>query len=247
MNKEQKLNCLLLHGWGTNKSIWDSVVEKLNGFDEVDAVCLYALAEEAKADGVEALASCLKDKVDNNTVIIAWSFGGLIATRLASLSSKIKGVVYIASSPCFVNKPDWNHVLDEKSVSDLQSNLSRAPKKTIEYFAGLIAHGDNDVKKMITTIRLGIANEKHSSTLSFWLSELLEQDQRKELAGLNIPTQHLLGEHDALIGPEVINQLKQLRPKMEYEIIKNSCHAPFASQPHETMNLIDGFISARLK
>ncbi|MFT5395101.1 MAG: pimeloyl-[acyl-carrier protein] methyl ester esterase [Gammaproteobacteria bacterium] len=247
MNNEQKPNCILLHGWGINKTIWDYFIDNLNGFDQVDAVCLYALAEEAKADGVEALASCLKEKVRNNTVIIAWSFGGLIATRLASLSSKVKCIVYIASTPCFVNKPDWNNVLDKKSISGLQSNLLRDPKKTIEYFAGLIAHGDKDAKKMITTIRANLANEKYSSTLSFWLNELLEQDQRKEFTALNIPTQHLLGEDDALINPEVINQLKQLRPKMEYAIIKNSCHALFVGQPQETINLIDGFISAQLK
>ena len=247
MNNKQKPNCLLLHGWGINKSIWDGFVDRLNGFDRIDIACLYTIAEEAKANSVEVLASCLKEKVKNNTVIIAWSFGGLVATRLASLSDKIKGIVYIASSPCFVNKQDWNNVLDKKSISDLQSNLLRDPKKTIEYFSGLIAHGDKDAKKMITTIRSNIANEKYSAILFSWLNELIEQDQRKEFAALSMPTQHLLAERDALISPGIIKKLKQLRPKMECRIIKNSCHAPFVSQPQETINIIDGFISAQLK
>jgi len=247
MINEQKLNCLLLHGWGINKSIWDGMVDGLKGFDHIDAVCLYTIAEEAKANGIEALASCLKEKIKNNTVVIAWSFGGLIATRLASLTDKIKGIVYIASPPCFVNKSDWNYVLDKKSISDLQSNLIRDPKNTIEYFSGLIAHGDNDTKKMIATMRTNIANESQCSTLSNWLEELLEQDQRNELTALNIPTLHLLGQNDALIKGDLIIQLKQFYPKVECELLKNSCHAPFISQPQETINLINGFIIARLK
>lgn len=247
MNNEQNLNCILLHGWGFNKTIWDYFIDNLNGFDQVDAVCLYTLAEEAKAHGVEALASCLKEKIQIDTVIIAWSFGGLIATRLASLSGKIKGIVYIASTPCFVNKPDWNNVLDKKSISGLQSNLLRDPKKTIEYFAGLIAHGDKDAKKIITTIRSNFANEKYSGILFSWLNDLIEQDQRKEFAALSIPTQHVLAEGDGLISPGIIKQLKQLRPKMECRIIKNSCHASFISQPQETINILDGFISEQFK
>lgn len=247
MNNEQKLNCILLHGWGVNKSIWDGFADKLNGFGQVDAVCLYALAEEANADGVEALASCLKEKIENNTVIIAWSFGGLVATRLASLTDKIKGIVYIASSPCFVNKPDWNNVLDKKSISTLQRNVLSDPKKTIEYFAGLIAHGDNKAKELIVTIRSSLANEIYSATLSSWLNELLEQDQREDFAALDVPMQYVLAEHDALISPEIINQLKQINPKTGCVIIKNSCHAPFLGNPRETIDLIDRFISAQFK
>ncbi|GJM04722.1 MAG: pimeloyl-[acyl-carrier protein] methyl ester esterase [marine bacterium B5-7] len=247
MDNKQKLNCILLHGWGINRTIWGGLSSRLNSFDSIDNICLYTIAEEVKASGVDALASYLKDRVKNNTVIVAWSFGGLVATRLASFSNKIKAIVYIASPPCFINTPDWNNVLDTKSISELQRNLLNNPKKTIEYFAGLVAHGDEDVKKTIKTIKPCLAEEKDRQVLSFWLKELLEQDQRKIFSALNIPIQHLLAEHDALISPEIINQLKQLRPQMECEVIKNSCHAPFVGRPQEIINSIDGFISARLK
>ncbi len=247
MSNEEKPNCVLLHGWGVNKSIWDGFVDRLHGFDHVDVVCLYAVAEEAKASDVDALASCLKEKIKNNTVIIAWSFGGLVATRLASLCDNIKAIVYIASSPCFINKADWNNVLDKKSILDLQRNLLRDPEKTVEYFAGLIAYGDKNVKNLIATIRSSLASEIYSPTLSSWLNELLEQDQRKEFAALDMPIQYVLAEDDALISPGIIEQLKQAYPKIECVIINNSGHAPFIAKPQETINLIDGFISAQLR
>lgn len=237
---------MLLHGWGINNSIWDGLVDNLKGFDRIDKVCLYAVAEEVKAYDVESLAACLKGKIKNNTVIIAWSFGGLVATRIATLTDNINAIVFIDSTPCFVNKTDWHNVLEEKSIITLQNNLLSYPKKTIEYFAGLIAHGDSEARKTIKAIRSSVANEKHSQILSLWLRELLEQDQRKEFAAINVPTQYLLGENDALIGSEIINQLKQLRPNMECAVIKNSCHAPFVERPEETAILINGFISAQL-
>ncbi len=247
MNKEQKLSCVLLHGWGVNKSIWNGFVDSLHDFDRIDAICLYALAEEAKANGVDALASCLKEKIKSKTVIIAWSFGGLVATRLASRCDNIKAIVYIASAPCFINKLDWNNVLDKKSISNLQRDLSRDPEKTIEYFAGLIALGDKNVKNLIATIRPSIANEKYSATLFSWLSELLEQDQREEFAALDVPIQYVLAEHDALISPGIIKQLKQIHPKTECVIINNSGHAPFLGKLQETTNIINGFLNAQLK
>ena len=245
MSNEGKLNCMLLHGWGVNKSIWNGFVDRLHGFDRVDVVCLYAITEEAKAGNVDALASCLKEKIKNNTVIIAWSFGGLVATRLASLCVNIKAIVYIASSPCFINKADWNNVLDKKSILDLQRNLLRDPEKTVEYFAGLIAYGDKNVKNLIATIRSSLANVIYRPTLSTWLNELIEQDQRKEFAALDMPIQYVLAEHDALISPGIIEQLKQAHPKIDCVIINNSGHAPFIAKPQETINLIDGFISAQ--
>lgn len=247
MSNEEELNCVLLHGWGVNKSIWNGIVDRLRGFNHVEAVCLYAIAEDAKAGDVDALASYLKEKIKDNTVIIAWSFGGLVATRLASLCDNIKAIVYIASSPCFINKADWNNVLDKKSILDLQRDLLRDPEKTIEYFAGLIAHGDKNVKNLIATIRSSLADEIYSPTLSSWLNELLEQDQRKEFAALDMPIQYVFAEHDALISPDIIEQLKQAHPKIECVIINDSGHAPFIAKPQEIINLIDGFISAQLR
>ncbi len=247
MSNQEELNCVLLHGWGVNKSIWNGFVDRLHSFDHVDVVCLYTVAKDAKAADVDALASRLKEMIKDNTVIIAWSFGGLVATRLAGQCDNIKAIVYIASSPCFINKTDWNNVLDKRSILDLQRNLLRDPEKTIEYFAGLIAHGEKNVKNLIATIKPSLANEVYSPTLSSWLNELLEQDQRKEFAVLDMPIQYVFAEHDALIRPDIIEQLKQANPKIECVIINDSGHAPFIAKPQETINLIDGFISAQLR
>jgi|TARA_B110000046_G_scaffold71996_1_gene79881 pimeloyl-[acyl-carrier protein] methyl ester esterase len=246
MNK-QKLSCILLHGWGINKSIWNNVLSRLHVFNDIDAVCLYTIAEEAKASGVEVLAEYIKNKIEKDTVIIAWSFGGLVATRIATLTDRIKGIVYIASTPCFLNRPNWNNVLDKKSILSLQCNLLKNPKDTIEYFSGLIAQSDKDTKKMLRTIRPSVAHEKYSPILFAWLNELVQIDQRKEFEALRLPTQYLLAEQDVLISPDIAKQLKQLRPQMKCEIIKNSCHVPFVHQPHETFNIIDRFISAQIR
>ena len=245
MNNGQELNCFLLHGWGVSNSVWEGFAEQLKSFKIVGAPCLYTASGKAK--NVEALAETIKDKIENDTVVVAWSLGGLVATRLASLSNKIKAIVYIASSPCFVNKPDWKNVLDDKSIHDLQDSMINDPGATLEYFAGLIAHGDKDTKKAIRMIRKNLAKEKYSQTLSVWLNELLEQDQRKEFSALNIPTLHVLAEGDALINHRIENQIKQLQPTSECAVIKNSCHAPFVGQAETTAKIINEFISARFK
>jgi pimeloyl-[acyl-carrier protein] methyl ester esterase len=245
MNNEQGPNCVLLHGWGVSNSVWDGFAKQLNCFKSVGVPCLYTASSKAK--NIEALAEAIKEKIENDTVVVAWSLGGLVATRLASLSNKIKAIVYIASPPCFVNKSYWKNVLEGESIHGLQDSMLNDSKATLEYFAGLIAHGDKDTKKIIRIIRTNLANEKYSGTLSIWLNELLEQDQRKEFAALNIPTLHVLAEGDALINHRIENQIKQLQPKSECAVIKNSCHAPFVGQPEATAKIINEFISARFK
>lgn len=246
MNKH-KLSCILLHGWGTNKSVWDSLIDRLKVFNHIDAICLYRIAEEVKANKVEDLAVHIKSKIENDTVIIAWSFGGLVATRIATLTNKIKGIVYIASSPCFINKSDWNNVLEKNSILNLQRNLLNDPKKTIDYFSKLIVQNKQDTKKLLAKIKLSVAHEKHSSILFTWLNELVEIDQRKEFSALRLPIQYLIAEQDVLISSNIAKQLKELQPQMICEIIKNGSHASFFDHPQEILNIIDRFISAQIE
>lgn len=246
MNRH-KLNCILLHGWGTNRSVWDNLIDRLKVFNHIDAICLYTTAEEIKANKVEDLAIYLKSKIENDTVIIAWSFGGLVATRIATLTDKIKGIVYIASSPCFLNKSDWENVLDKRSILNLQYNLLSHPKKTIDYFSKLIVQNKQDTKRLRAKKKLSVADEKHSSILFTWLNELVEIDQRKEFSALRLPIQYLIAEQDVLISSGIAKQLKELQPQMICEIIKNGSHASFFDHPQEVLNMINRFISAQIE
>lgn len=244
---KQKRECLLLHGWGVKNSVWDHLAEQLNTYGLVTTPCLYALAEKTKDYKIESMAKLLSEALNDDCVVVAWSMGGLIATQLAGLSDKIKGIVYIASTPCFVNKYGWANTIDEKTIKALQSELLCKPAATLEYFAGLIAHGDESAKKTTRVVLENLAEEKNSEVLSCWLTELQKHDHRKNFAALKIPTQIILGEHDALLDSQIEKQITQLKPSTKSVVIKKCGHAPFISRQEETHKIINGFFNAEFK
>jgi pimeloyl-[acyl-carrier protein] methyl ester esterase len=244
---EQNIDCMMLHGWGVSNTIWHEFAEGMYYFDSVSTPCLYELAKKTKDNKFESIAAELSKMTDSDCVVIAWSIGGLIATRLAALTDKVKAIIFIASTPCFVNKEDWLNTIDRKSINDLQTKLSNNPVTALEYFAGLIAQGDVSSKNTNRKIRQNLADEKHSELLSSWLIQLQQNDQRVEFESLNIPVQVLLGEHDVLVKSQIENQLKLLSPNSQYVILKDCGHAPFISKQEETKKIINEFICARIK
>jgi len=247
MIADHKLDCMLLHGWGVTNTIWEDFAEDLNLFVDIGTPCLYSVASNTKDYSFESMSMQLNETITHDCVVIAWSMGGLLAMRLAELTDSIKAIIFIASPPCFVNKEGWKDTIDSKSIIDLQRKLLSNPAAALEYFAALIAHGEVSAKKTIRTIRKHIANEKNSAILSCWLKELLNHDQRNKFAALNIPTQVILGEHDALVCSQIQKQIEQLKPDTHCAVMNNCGHAPFINQSEEVVKLINEFISVRFK
>ena len=247
MIADHKLDCMLLHGWGVTNTVWDRFAEDLNPIYHIVTPCLYSVASKTKDYSFESMAMQLNETITHDCVVVAWSMGGLLAMRLAALTDKIKAIIFIASPPCFVNKEGWKNTIDSKTIIDLQRKLLSNPVAALEYFGGLIAHGEVSAKNTIRTIRKHIANEKNSAILSCWLMELLKHDQRNKFVALNIPTQTILGEHDVLVRSQIEKQIKQLKPDAQCAVMKNCGHAPFVSQPEEIVKLINEFISAQFK
>lgn len=240
----QPCSCLLLHGWGLSNTVWSDFVNKLNIFDNVISPCLYEIAANAKDYTFESVATELKKTISADCVVIAWSIGGLIASCLSKQTDKIKGIIFIASTPCFVNKENWNYVIDKKNINDLQKRFSCNQKKALEYFAGLIAQSDVSSKSYNKHLRKHLAKEEHKDVLASWLLQLHTIDQRNEFASLKIPTLVILGGQDTLIKSPIEKQLQALTSNTKCAVLSNSGHAPFLAQEKETIKLINGFINA---
>ena len=241
------MDCVLLHGWGTSNKIWQDFEEQLSAFNKITAPCMYEIAEDIKDKSLESIAGRIEEKIKTDSVIVAWSLGGLVATYLAGISNKIKAIIYIASPPCFINNNNWNNVIEEKAITDLQNSLDKNTERTLDYFAGLIAHGDISVKETKKFIRNNIAEKRHKETLSSMLKEMQLIDLRKEFSKINIPVQIILGENDSLINSKIKSEVKKINPNVQCSVINNCGHAPFISKQHETIKIIDEFINEQFK
>ncbi len=242
---DKSLECVLLHGWGVSNNVWQSFADQLKGFNNVLMPCLYETACNTQDNKFESIAATLSEKMNSDSVVVAWSSGGLIATHMAKLTNKVKAIIFIASTPCFVNKKDWSYVIDKKSIEELKNKLSKNTENTLEYFAGLIAHGDISKKNTNNILRNSLANKKNKKILSVWLSQMQKIDQRKEFVELDIPALVILAENDALINFKIEKQARKLNSNMQYAAVKDCGHAPFVSKSEETAKIINEFVNAK--
>jgi pimeloyl-[acyl-carrier protein] methyl ester esterase len=242
---DKSLECILLHGWGVSSNVWQDFAGQLKGFNNVSMPCLYEIASKTEDNKFDTVARTLSNTINSDGIVIAWSIGGLIAMHMASLNNKIKAVIFIAGTPCFINKKGWSNAIDKKGINDLQSKLSNNTLSTLEYFAGLIAHGDTSKKSTNIKVRNNLADEKYHVILFSWLSQMLFTDQRKELSELNIPALFILGENDSLINSKIENQIKRLNSSVQHTVVKDCGHAPFISKPEEMIEIINKFIDAK--
>ena len=245
MKANKKLNCVLLHGWGVSNNVWKSFVLKLNNFENIYMPCLYDIYRHSNDWRFEAAAKALSKKIKENSIVIAWSIGGLIALKLMALTTKVRAIIFIASSPCFVNKEGWPNVINKNSLSELKKRFSSDAAVGLKHFAGLAAYGDMSSSVTNKTIRQYLAAEKQNQILSSWLNELEKTDQRDRFAALEIPVQIILGQNDILIKSNIQNQIRQLNPYTHSSIIRDCGHAPFISRPDETYNIINKFLNER--
>ena len=243
MERNKKLNCVLLHGWGVSNNVWKSFVLKLKDFKNVYTPCLYDIYRHSNDHGFEAAAEALSKKIKKNSIIIAWSIGGLIALRLMTLTTKVRAIIFIASSPCFINKEGWPNTINKNSLSELKKRFSNDAVRGLKHFAGLVAYGDISSSVTSKTIRQYLAAQQQTPILFSWLNELEKADQRDQFAALEIPAQIILGQNDILIKSNIQNQIRQLNPYIHSSIIKDCGHAPFISRPDETYNAINKFLN----
>ena len=240
------MDCILLHGWGVTHRVWQGFVAKFNGFDNVLMPCLYDISKKSKDKGFGSIADTLSRIIKKDSVVIAWSIGGLIALRLMPLTKKIKAVIFIASTPCFLNKEEWPNAIQKNKLDELTKRFSEDTKSALNNFSGLVAAGDPAPLETNKYIRKNLAKETEKEILSCRLREMGADDQRKKFMEIEIPSNMILGRNDVLIKHKIQNQMKALNPNTQISIVENCGHAPFISKPTATYDLMHHFLNEKV-
>ncbi|MCG8378633.1 MAG: alpha/beta fold hydrolase [Proteobacteria bacterium] len=234
----------MLHGWGINHTVWKTFSSRLTGFDKIISPCLYDVADQINDSSLMSLANETGSNIKNDCVVIGWSLGGLIALYLATMFKKVKGVIFITSTPKFVNNDNWLFTIDISDHRELYRNLTENHDQTVRYFSQLVAHGDTSAKQTIKYLSSHLTKSKYNNTLRFWLNELEQLDLRQQFCKLSIPALILLANNDALIKWGISDQLRILNPDLGIKNLPDCGHAPFISKERETTKLIKDFIDA---
>ena len=226
---------LLIHGWGLNSGVWQPCAEQLQSEFEVITVDLpgFGLNVDVQISPytLENIAKSIIDIIEKPTIVVGWSLGGMIACEIAiQAPEKIKGLVTVASSPCFVEQEKWPGMQAEV-LALFHRQLEQDTQKTINNFLKIQAIGSPHLRQDIKLIRDLVMQYPmpNKETLDLSLQILEHADQRSQFHTINMPFLRMYGKLDGLIPKAVIDDISILSKESEVIIFEKASHAPFIS------------------
>lgn len=233
-----KINLVLLHGWGCNSKIWFFIIKKLIPYFRLYLIDLPGFGYNSQYFGnisLEKITEIIsKIPIPNDSIWLGWSLGGLVASKIAILNpKKIKAVINVSSSPCFVSKKKWpgiNLIIFNKFKKKLELNYLN----TIKNFFLLYLFNKRNIRKNNIFLEKFIFSQPLPNLVNLknGINILQETDLRKEMKKIKIPVLYIYGKYDYIIPYNISNLLKKSNNKYikSHFIIDNSYHAPFISQ-----------------
>lgn len=226
---------VFLHGWGLNAGIWQPVAQRLSQHFHVVTVDLPGFGNSVDCTvndyDLKKVCSLVAEVIEQPSVIIGWSMGGLIATELAlSYPEKVTALVTVASSPMFVERDQW-HGIKANVLASFHRQLSDDVAKTIDGFLKIQAMGSPQLKHDIKQIRDLVMKQPMATrdTLDQSLNLLSDCDLRQQLVNIQQPFLRLYGKSDSLVPRRAIADIAKLAPQSQQHVFEQASHAPFIS------------------
>ena len=235
--KGQGRDLVLLHGWGVNSGVWQTISKPLEAHFRVSYIDLPGFGNNAQclpepydlASVADLVSQCLPE----SCILLGWSLGGLVAQKIALTKPEgIEQLVLVASSPKFAASSDWPG-MDANILNFFQQQLAENFSKTLERFLGIQAIGSPTAKADIKQIKHSIQQgpEPSLQALEAGLSMLVDTDHRSQLASLKIKTHWLFGRLDSLVPLSLVSRLPSLHAGASCHVFDQASHAPFISHP----------------
>src|SRR5512143_336542 len=196
----------LVHGWGMNARVFDSLADLLAADFEVRALDLpgHGGRDPLPHNTLRTWADDLARQLPDGATLLGWSPGGQVAMRAAlDHPHKIARVVLLASTPKFVAAGDWERGMAPADLQDFGEALLADPQATLLRFLSLQTRGMPGQKTLLQQLRhtLLAAPTARSEALAGGLAILRDTDLRDELARLAQPALILHGARDTLAPP----------------------------------------------
>lgn len=234
---EGKTDLVLLHGWGLNAEVWQSLIPRLNSHFTLHLVDLpgYGRSQGFPTLTLKAMADIIFANAPHDAIWLGWSLGGLVASRIAlDNPNKVRALITVASSPCFCAHEDWPGIKPEV-LKGFEQQLSEHFHRTVERFLALQTLGTQSAREDMKALKEVVLGQPLPSVdiLNGGLEILRNEDLRDELKNRNIPLIRFYGYLDGLVPRKVAEILDSEYPDSPSIIFRHAAHAPFISHPDE--------------
>ncbi|MBC7785939.1 MAG: pimeloyl-ACP methyl ester esterase BioH [Methylophilaceae bacterium] len=230
-------NLVLIHGWGMSSAVFAPLIKPLSKIFTLHLVDLPGMGASRPIEpfNLHALADTVGENIPGKANVLGWSLGGLVAQRIAILQpDRIRRLVLVGSTPCFVNHAGWQYGVNPAAFDDFARGVNENYQATILQFLTLQCMGASDARSTVRQLRTALANKPAptQATLQGALKVLLDSDLRDEVANIRKPTLLIHGDRDTLAPLQAAHWMSQNLPLGFLRVIAGASHAPFLS--HQT-------------
>lgn len=237
----------LVHGWGMNARVFDTLAERLaDGFD-VRALNLPGHGGRAAlaVNSLHSWADDLASQLPPHSTLLGWSLGGQVAMRAAiDHPDAIARLIVMSSTPKFVVSDAWAHGMALSGLQAFGAALLDDPRSTLLRFLSLQTRGVAGQKALLQQLRAAFlaAPPGDAEALRQGLDLLCRTDLRAELSRLMQPTLVLHGGLDTLTPAAAGTWLAAHLPHARQTEFARAAHAPHLSHGDEVAAEIGRFI-----
>jgi len=256
-DKQPRVNCVFVHGWGMNHMVWQPLLDKLPNWIDAEFIDLPGHGErykesfgnlQALTDDVAKHCQRLK-KTNQPLVLIGWSLGGLPCVEVAiEKPASVDALMLVSSNPCFVTQNDWSYGVDAYVFEQFAESLKSDFSGTIRRFLSLQVKGSDSGRIILRNLRETILQQAqpNEASLDAGLDVLKQADLRNQLANVSQPVCWALGEQDGLVNAKLANALQQIMGQADVKIYSKAGHAPFLSHADEFVLQLVEFINSKV-
>lgn len=231
------VNWVMLHGWGSDSSVWQDLFAVWGQKATLVDLAGFGSCVNQAAPSLDAYLAHIAEQLPRDCVLVGWSLGGMLATRLAQrYPAKVKGLVTLACNPSFVVRDNWPHAMMDATYQAFCRQFNAEPRRTWERFAVLQSQGDGLGRQVRR--RLMVQDGPDPRNIDQWctaLRWLQELDNRDSVQQLECPQLHLFGQGDALVPIAVAEWVAHS------VVLPDVGHAPHLSNPRVVVDQINGW------
>jgi pimeloyl-[acyl-carrier protein] methyl ester esterase len=249
---------VMLHGWGLNVRVWDTLGAALEARARLIALDLpghgrspWRADRAAAAQQVQWLGETVAEAIGAEPYsLLGWSLGGQLA--LAWAAAPPAGLpapahlALIGATPRFTAAPDWPHGTPEAQLERLAEGLRRDYHRTVSDFLDLQVRASAAGEAVLEQLRTALFThgEARPEALAAGLELLRTLDLRAVLGSIGAPTLAVAGQYDRVLLPAATRALAAALPHARFAEIRRAAHAPFLSHTAEVADLLSDFLGA---
>ena len=232
---------VLVHGWGCNSEIWQTLPEKLSDSMDVYTLDLPGFGHNNVIDNYteQSLVDWLQAQLPQPCYLVGLSLGGMLCRSFAAQHPEtVLGLVTLSTNLKFVADGHYHSAMPTADFKHFSSLWDQSPTACLNRFSGLQAQGDQQQRQLTRQLRR-MNTEIDTLAAKNMLSLLADMDNRQQLDQIRCPSLAIFGAKDCLVPIDASNQLTE---NYEVLVIDSAGHLPHLSCETQVLKALRAFI-----